>query len=162
MKKYLATGVAAGLFMLMSAAHADPATIVNKSDLKATPKLDAAAITTLSEKTEVTILTIDGGWAQIKTTDGKQGWIRSNNVRSKTAAANPANVLGALAKTGSSSSAPTTGVKGLNKDDLENASPNFKEVAQLEKYDVSGAEAKRFAQSSKLKAQKVDYLDGGK
>lgn len=76
-----------------------------------------------------------------------------------------AQVLGAT-RSGSTGSASTTGAKAgvddpMTKNDIQNATPNPADVAQMERYAVSANEARQIAQANRLKAQKVDYLKGG-
>lgn len=76
---------------------------------------------------------------------------RSANVRS---ALNPASLL----RTGSSGKTVTTGVKGLEEEDIRNATVNYAELEQLGTLGVAEVEARANAEQSKLKENKVDYL----
>ena len=70
-------------------------------------------------------------------------------------------LTGGLFTTGSSSRVTsTTGIRGLDEEDIGNASPNPAALAQLEKFSVSADQAERFAGKAKLNRTKLDYLAG--
>lgn len=148
---------------LGSAAWAENATLIRASDLKAKPFTDAATVTSLPEQSKVQIITNEGGWTQIKSSNGKTGWVRLLNVRPDKQGDSGTNIssLGNVLRTGSTGSTATTGTKGINKDDLERAEPNPKEVKRLDQYKSSGKEAERFASANNLKAREMSYLDAG-
>ncbi len=52
----------------------------------------------------------------------------------------------------------TTGVRGLSEEKLHNPKPNPQELEEMHKLAVSKDEARRFAQTGKLVAGKLDYL----
>ncbi|NLR76181.1 MULTISPECIES: SH3 domain-containing protein [Leeia] len=162
--------LAGALLVTGGLALAAPATVTRSSDLKAKPQLDAPTIATLSANSEVDATPGEGRWVQVKTSDGKSGWVNLMAIRFKSTAsgnagAGLAQVLGAT-RSGSTSSASTTGAKAgkddpMAKADIQNATPNPADVAQMERYAVSANEARQIAQANRLKAQKVDYLKGG-
>lgn len=157
--------LAGALLVTGGLALAAPATVTRSSDLKAKPQLDAPTIATLSANSEVDATPGEGRWVQVKTSDGKSGWVNLMAIRFKsTASGSPGagltQVFGAT-RSGSTSSASTTGAKGMDRDDILNANPNPADVAQMERYAVSANEARQIAQANRLKAQKVDYLKGG-
>jgi hypothetical protein len=59
---------------------------------------------------------------------------------------------------GASDVSTTTGVKGLDEEDLQNARPNTEELERMESNRVSDSDASGYAHDLKLKPQKVDYL----
>lgn len=148
------------------AAHAEPAVTTRATDLMAQAQADAAKIASLSENTKVEILRRVGAWSEVKSSSG-QGWVRMLSLRpesSGTAASSGAsglgNVVGALTGRTSNSATVTTGVKGLNKEDLANAQSNPEEFKKMQKYAVSKDAGRVFAQRAKLSANNVEYLKG--
>jgi hypothetical protein len=51
----------------------------------------------------------------------------------------------------------TTGVRGLDETDIKTAKPSPAELKKLESYAESKDASSRFAESGKLKAQRVEY-----
>lgn len=150
---------------LSSAAWAENATLTRASDLKAKPFTDAATVTSLQEQSKVTIISNDGGWTQIRTSSGQTGWVRLLYVRPDRQGDSGAGIgkslgtLGNVVRTGSTGNTATTGAKGISKDDLEQAAPNFQEVKRMDQNKVSSKDAERYAAANRLKAQDVSYLD---
>jgi hypothetical protein len=62
-----------------------------------------------------------------------------------------------VARTGSSGTQVTTGVRGLDESQLANAQPNPQELAKLEKFAADANGAAGFAAKGKLAAKSVDY-----
>ena len=145
-------------------ASAAPGIVIKKSDVYAKPFIDAATVASVREKDEVEILGASGAWSQIRTNDGKTGWIRLLNVRPK-AGSGGSSIKGLLTagnvvRTGSTGSAATTGAKGISKEDLEKAQPNLEEAKRLEGFRASPDDGRQFAASAGLRAQRVDPLPG--
>src|SRR5690606_18781170 len=69
------------LLCLPLAAFADSGTVTRATQLVQAPQTDAAQITTLREQQTVDILERLGGWYRVRTTDGREGWLRLSNVR---------------------------------------------------------------------------------
>ncbi|MEN6587916.1 MAG: SH3 domain-containing protein [Sulfuricella sp.] len=154
---------ALGLLFSLSAA-AETAVTTRETELKREPFTDAATIATLPSKTAVEVLKRQGGWSQIKSPAADQGWVRMLNLRfGDGSAKSGGSGLGALfnvARTGSSGTTVTTGVKGLDitKDTIQSASPNPAELKRMHGYSVSKAEALKFASNAHLQKQTVEYL----
>lgn len=151
----------------VSAATADAAvgTIINDAELRAKPKLDAKPGAEVETGTRVEILGTQGAWVEIRTAEGQRGWLRLMNVRpgekkhwSETVKAGVGSV-GVVVRTASTDSTATTGIRGISKEQLENATPNFDEVKLLDRFQVSAAEARKFAVAAKIHPQKVAVLD---
>lgn len=136
------------------------------TELKKSPFLDAATTAQLPAKTALEIVKRQGAWMQVKTADGKNGWVRMLNVRlgagGSTAGAGLGGTLAGLGRALNGEGTATTGIRGLSEEDLQNARPNPEEVKRMDKYDVTAAEAKRFAAAGGLKPQTVDYLPAPK
>lgn len=152
------------LTMASGLALAEPAALLRDSELRANPRNDAALVQTLKGKAVVDITSRQGAWAQVKTTDGKTGWVRVLNLRTGSGQKGEGG-LGALAsvfKTGSSGNTVSTGVKGLSEEKLKEAQPNEEEAKRLGKQKVNESDARNYAKQGKLAAQPVNYLPAGK
>lgn len=146
-------------------ANAAVGTIINDAELRARPKLDAKPGAEVESGTRVDILGTQGAWVEIKTLEGQRGWLRLMNVRpgekkhwSETVKAGVGSV-GVVVRTASTDSTATTGIRGISKEQLENATPNFDEVKLLDRFQVSAAEARKFAVAAKIRPQKVAVLE---
>jgi hypothetical protein len=64
----------------------------------------------------------------------------------------------ASGRSGTGQVVSTTGVRGLNEEELKAAKFNEEEVKTLEANTISADEAKKYAVSGGLSAQKIDYL----
>ena len=64
-----------------------------------------------------------------------------------------------VARTGSSGTAVATGVRGLSKEQIQNARPNPVELQKLGTFVAARSDAEQFAAGDpQLKAQAIDYL----
>ena len=150
-----------GLAVAGNLLAAQEGTLIRAADLKAKPQIDAPTLKSLAENTPLKVIGNDGGWSQVSTADGKQGWVRLLNVRLAAVSDNGSNLsknfgaLGNVMRTGSTGTSATTAAKGLNKEDLVNASPNFGELKKLDEYKTTPAAAAAYAKSEKLIARDV-------
>jgi len=150
--------------LIAGSAQATESGITIKSDaLKAAPFSDAKIVATLPAATRVEILKKDGGWYQIRSARGN-GWIRMLSIRrgdiNKPSAGSSASALAGLAsgRSGTGKVVATTGIRGLNEEQLKAAHYDEKQVTLLESSTSSRAEAQKFAASARLKARQMDYL----
>ena len=141
-------------------ALAEPATVIRASDLKKEPATDSATVAALPENTAVEALERKSGWTRVKA-DAGEGWVRMLSLRFGGTAAKPGasgvNQLFNVARTGSSGTQVTTGVRGLDAEQLANAQPNPAELAKLDGFAVDRDAAASFAAQGKLDAQSVAY-----
>jgi uncharacterized protein YgiM (DUF1202 family) len=155
----------AALFAAAPAA-AERAAVIRAGDLKAKPAIDASTVASLAANQSVNVLGRQVGWVQVET-GGKNGWVRMLNLRMEAATgtakpaprragASPASLF-----TGSSGKTVTTGIKGMDEEDIRNATPNMAEVAVLASLAVQPAEASANAQKNGLKEHKVEHLKEG-
>ena len=147
---------------LATPAIAAPGTIVKPTSVYAKPFLDAPVVSSLKEKAVVDILGADGAWTQVRTADGQTGWVRLLNVR-PAASGSSSGVKGLLTagnvvRTGSTGSTATTGAKGISKEDLDKAQPNFDEAKRLDSYRASPDDGRQYATGARLQAQRVEPL----
>jgi hypothetical protein len=141
-------------------ALAEPATVIRATDLKQAPATDAATVAALAENTAVEALERKGGWTRVKAQAG-EGWVRMLALRFGGAAPKPgasgASQLFNVARTGTSGTQVTTGVRGLDAEQLANAQPNPAELAKLQNFAADRDAAASFAAQGKLDAKAVDY-----
>jgi hypothetical protein len=146
------------LFPLTAAA--EPATVIRATDLKKEPAADAQTISPLSENTAVDALERKGGWTRVKA-GAAEGWVRMLALRYGGDAAKPGDSgvsqLFNAARTGSSGTQVTTGVRGLDADQLASAQPNAAELKKLGSFAASKDAAATFAAQGKLQPQAVNY-----
>jgi len=160
--------LAAGMLALLcgGAAHAEPAVTARATDLLAQSAADAAVIAQLPADTKVEVLRRSGAWNEVKTASGQTGWVRMLALRlgdgkagAAPAGGNPlaavGNLLGGGRTTGTAT--VTTGVRGLDVEDLQNASANQDELKKMLKFATDKKTAAAYAQRSKLVASKIDY-----
>ena len=148
------------LLALPAAALAADAELVRQATLRAAPQLDAKSISELPADTKVSEVAKQGGWIQVRTSDGKSGWLRLLEVRYLSASSGGGvlsglSTLGNVARTGSTGATSTTGAKGLEVADLQRAQPDPQEVARLDAHRSSAEQAAARAQQVKLKAQQI-------
>jgi len=157
----LAASVALSLFWVLSA-NADPATVVRATELKKAPATDAETLAALEENATVQTAERRGGWIQVKTDAGATGWVKFLALRFSGAGAGKTGDSGVsqlfnVARGGTSGSQVTTGVRGLDAEDISAAQPNAAAMQRMDGFAVGTDEAGRFAAEGPLQAQRVDY-----
>jgi hypothetical protein len=166
--KFFAIAACAMLATICSGvALAETAVTLKDTELKKEAASDSPTLATLPGRSRVEVLKRQGGWTQIKPVAEPQGWVKMFNLKygdgsakSDDASGSGLGTLFNVARTGSSGTTVTTGVKGLEitKDTLQNASPNRNELKLMSGYSVSKAEALQLASSGGLQKQSVAYL----
>lgn len=157
------------LCRVTSAEAAEKGLVLRAGDLLAQPFIDAAKSGPLTANQPVTILQRRGAWANVEA-GGKTGWVRVLNLRLEPAAARPGGARPSgssgnplsLLQTGSSGRTVTTGVKGMDEEDIQNATPDYAELELLGTLAESADDARANAVKSNLKENTVDYLDKGR
>lgn len=161
MKSCLSICAALLALALSTAAPAETAITVRNTELKKEPYSDAATVATLAGQEKVEIVRRQGAWTQVKTA-AAQGWVRMLSLRLGEGAARQGDSgIGSLlnvARSGSSGTTVSTGVRGLSEEDLKNTKPNPEELQKMERLAASAQEARNFAGSAKLNSRQVDYL----
>jgi hypothetical protein len=134
---------------------------VRQTEVKKEPFSDADTVATLAEKAQVKVLARQSGWAQIES-GNVSGWVRLLSIRMDSGQSSIFSGLKSLfsvARTGSSGTTVTTGVRGLDKEQIQNAKPNPEEVKKLAAFAATKADAERMAaEKPQLQNQKIDYL----
>jgi hypothetical protein len=149
------------LLLLPTLALAEPATVLRATELKQEPATDAATVAALPENAAVDALERKGGWTRVKTASG-EGWVRMLSLRFGGASAAKPGASGVsqlftVARTGSSGTQVTTGVRGLDEQQLAAAQPNPAELAKLEGFAADRDAAAGFAAQGNLEAKPVEY-----
>lgn len=160
MKFYL---LFATLLMSVAAQAGESGTTIRADSVRAAPFADASVIATLPVATRVEILKKDGGWYQVKSQLGS-GWIRMLSLRrgdSKTTSAG--SEISGLAKlasgrAGTGKVVSTTGIRGLNEEELRAARYDEKQLALAESFATGRPEAQKFAAQAKLAPRQLDFL----
>jgi hypothetical protein len=149
------------LLLLPLLALAEPATVIRATDLKQEPATDSATIASLPENTAVDALERKSGWTRVKAAGG-EGWVRMLSLRYGGATTAKPGASGVtqmfnVARTGTSGTQVTTGVRGLDAEQIVNAQPNPNELAKLQNFASERPAAETFATQGKLEAQSVAY-----
>jgi len=128
--------------------------------LRQEPYSDALKIGNLARGETLQILNKKGAWLKVKTTQAT-GWVRLLSVKRGSAALfNPVKGVWDVAsgRAGTGKVVATTGVRGLNEEELKNARYNEAEVKKMEHYIQTIQEGQQFAKKGGLKAIKFPYL----
>lgn len=147
------------LLFVPSLCLADPATLIRPAELKRSPATDAETVAELPANASVQALERQGGWTRIKAPAG-EGWVRMLALRYEAGAKGGDSGLTQLfnvARTGSSGTQVTTGVRGLDEQQLANAQPNKAELAKMGRFAAQPDAAAAFAAKGKLAARPVEY-----
>lgn len=138
-----------------------PATIVRATELKDKPATTARTLKKLAARTAVTVIQRQGGWLQVSA-QGQQGWVRLLHV-----SAQPSNAGGGTAKdveaakrlatgrAGGGNIVATSGIRGLNEEQLRSAAPDPAALAKLDGYAATDAQAADYARTHGLTPRRV-------
>lgn len=154
--------IALGLMLPAFQASAQETGVALKDEIiRKEPYSDAKQTGMLKAGDKVSIVKKDGGWLNVKSGQAK-GWVRMLSIRKGGAARSKsvADSLKSLAsgRTGTGHVVATTGIRGLDEEDLKSAKFNASELGKAESYAVSRDEANKFAGQGKLKARSFEYL----
>ncbi len=139
---------------------AETGTALKNDDIKAEPFRDAKTIAPLVKGESVDILKKEGGWYKVKSGKGS-GWVRMLSIRKGEARkeSNAAGLLGlASGRAGTGKVVSTTGIRGLNEEDLKAAKFDEAELKRVDSYAVTKDKAQAFAKQGGLAPRKFDYL----
>lgn len=152
----------AGLLWVLPGAvlAADPGTLGRAEAMREKPFADARVVQNLAAGARVDILARNGGWYQVKA-GTRSGWVRMLSVR-RSAAAGGSSIAGlagvASGRAGTGTVSTTTGVRGLDSEDLLTATFNEAQVAKAESFRTSRGDAQAFARAGKLVVRSVQPL----
>lgn len=150
------------LCLLPLAARAEPAAVIRATPLQKEPAVDAPKVADLAENTPVDAGERSGGWIRVRTQTGAEGWVKLLVLRyggpgaAKKGDSGVAQAFSA-ARTGSSGAQVTTGVRGLDAEQIAAARPNTAELSRMQSYAASRDAAAGFAEGGKLQPQRVEY-----
>jgi len=156
--------LAGGLLISGAVVAAESGTALKADDIKAEPYGDAKTVAKLKTGDKVDIIRKDGGWLQVNSKKGK-GWVRMLSIRKGEAIkkSSAGGVLGlASGRAGTGKVVATTGIRGLNEEELKSAKFNEVEIKLAESYASSKPEAAGFAAQGKLVARPFNYLEVSK
>ena len=150
------------LLLLPVVCAAEPATVIRATDLKQEPATDAATVASLPENTAVDALERKSGWTRVKAQAG-EGWVKMLALRygapgSAKAGDSGVSQLFNVARTGSSGTQVTTGVRGLDAEMLAKARPNPAELAKMPQLAATQDAAAGFASKGGLQARQVEEV----
>ena len=160
--KVIKSGFIALAISLMYPAFAtENGTALKPDEIRSEPFGDAKTVATLAVGDKVEILRKDGGWLNIKSAKGS-GWVRMLSIRKGAAGKGGSELAGVLSmasgRAGTGKVVSTTGIRGLNEEELKAARFNADELKLAESFATTRADADVFARKGELKPQKFDYL----
>lgn len=149
------------LLAVHPATAAETGTLLKADAIRAEPFNDARKLAVLAAGDKVEIFKRDGGWLQVRSGKGS-GWVRMLSVRkgeARKGTGEAAGLLGvASGRAGTGKVVATTGIRGLNEEELKSAQFNADELKLAESYATAKADAQKFAAQGRLVARKFDYL----
>ena len=127
--------------------------------LREQPSNSATTLANLPAGTSVTRLPQRSGpWMQVQTGTGQVGWVHLFELTASNASAPASNGLTGALRGGTTVATSTVGIRGLSKEDIQNAAPNTAAVDRLEQFRVDDAQARRYASERSLHAQAIAPL----
>ena len=151
------------LCMPLSAQQPPTAYVATATDLKREPSRTAETLESLAPNTPVTSIKRQGSWVQVQHGENV-GWVRMLVVRSGTPGAQRKGEGGLsrlfnIARSGSSGAVTTTGVRGLDKEQIKNATPNPAELAKIDGWVATDEQARKLAAAKPhLKSTNLAYV----
>jgi hypothetical protein len=149
--------------LMPAVGFAQSGTALKADTLRAEPFSDAKKLSTIAKGDSVEIVSKKGAWLQIKSKKNT-GWVRLFSVRQ--GASNSNQVKGVIdvanGRAGSGQVISTTGIRGLDAEDLKQAKFNEDEMKKLENNQLSAENGQQFASAGGLKAIQFSYLKAAK
>lgn len=157
------TLIAAMALAAAGTAAAQQVTLERDTPLYSEPRLESSQVTQLKQGAAGEVLGKQGGWLNLKTPAGT-GWLFSFNVRfpSQKADGGDTGAGAALGRlTGARrtpSVASSIGIRGLEEEDLRQATFDARQMKLLDEYAASKEAAEQGARAAGLAPAKVEYL----
>lgn len=159
----------AAVLLVAAPAAAQPVTLERDSPLYAEPRLDASQVVQLKQGVTGEAIGKQGAWLNLKTPGGS-GWIFSFNVRFQPVpgegaegASGAGTAAGRLfAPRRSVSVTSTIGIRGLEEEDLKQATFNAEQMKLLDSYAATRRAAEDRARAAGLAPVNVEYLEAKK
>ncbi len=145
------------------AAAAETGRLQKADQLKAEPFTDAETLSTFETGDRVEILKRQGGWFQVNSARGS-GWVHMLSVRRGEAEqpSGESDATGLLelasGRAGTGKVVATTGIRGLNEEQLKAARYSASELKLSDSYVQSATAARQFAAKGRLAPRTMDYL----
>ena len=161
--RHLALVPACVLALLAMPALAESmAALVHKSkvEVHSAPDFKSPTVAKLKRNAELEVAGQQGLWFKVVTADGKEGFVRVNDVRMAYAGkeGGDANVRALFTgKAGKGRVTETAGVRGLDESNLQSASLDRAELEKLEANRVTPAQAEAAARANQWVAMDVAY-----
>lgn len=147
----------------------DQAFTNRSTELKDQGAPEGRVLATLPENTPVKVLARGGGWTRVDA-GGTAGWVRVFHLRfpavtetsssSGNALTSLGSVLGIGKPRAQAATTQTLGVRGLDKEQVQSASPDAEALRRLHSFRIDQAAAERFAREGKLNEVSIDYERG--
>jgi len=145
----------------IAANAAEMVTLERDTRLRAEPSPAAPGGATLKQGAKAELMDKRGVWIHVKS-DGISGWLYTFDVRYGERQAGSgqgdAAAVGRFASARPATTA-TIGIRGLSEEDLQKASFNAGEMAQLDAYVASRQAAEQQASANSLQPVKVEYFE---
>jgi len=157
----------AAVLLVPAPAGAQKVTLERDSPLYAEPRLDASQVTQLKLGATGEVIGKQGAWLNLKTAGGS-GWLFSFNVRfpSQQAGAGDSGAGSAAGRLfgprRNVSVTSTIGIRGIEEEDLRQASFNADQMKRLEGYAATRQAAEQGARATGLTPASVEYMDAKK
>jgi len=150
------------LLLLPGLCWAEPAVVIRATELKKEPATDAPTVAELAENAALDAGERKGGWTRVKTPGGAEGWVKMLLLRYGAPGTAKAGDTGLsqmfnVARTGTSGTTVTTGVRGLDAEQISNAQPNAAELGKMASFAATKEASSGFAKRARLQARQVDY-----
>jgi hypothetical protein len=135
--------------------------IIKPAQLMAKPYSDAKPLHSLAKDTKVNIIKRKGGWYQIKS-NKLTGWVRMMALRKNPGTNKTGSLQDSLSlatgRMGSGNVAATSGIRGLDEENLKAAKNDNEAVKQLENFAITKQQALAFGRKNNLQQQQIPYL----
>jgi hypothetical protein len=151
------------------AAAQDQAFTKRSTELKERGSAEGRVLATLPENTPVKVTARAGAWTRVDA-GGSAGWVNAFHLRYPVVAQTASSSGNALTSLGSAlgfgkpaahaTNTGTLGIRGLDKEQVQTASPDPEALRRLQSFRVDQAAAERFAREGKLNAVSIDYERG--
>lgn len=136
-----------------------PGVMLREDVLRAEPSATAAGVAKLGKGAQVRVLAGDGGWTQIYTS-GKTGWVRILSVKSDIASTPDLRAVVDVGQRAPDAGkvVAVAGARGLDEVELQSARHNPEELALMDAFAASRADAEQFARMAGLAGRDIPHL----
>jgi uncharacterized protein YgiM (DUF1202 family) len=172
MKRFLLASATLALFLGSAQAQSDSTIVKRNTELREAPGDQSPSLGPLAAKAPLTRLPQrQGAWVQVRTEKGATGWLHMFDITTVGSAAASSGNAGAGVLRGftglfgggnsqprNSGTTATIGIRGLDSEDIANAQPNPRAVAQVEAMRVDELQARAFGLQAQLATRNVEAL----